>query len=201
MAQELQALLDKIQTEGVEKANEKAKAVIETAEKIAAEKIAAAEKKAAEIRAQAEADSAILRERAEQAVRQAARDIVLETGRKVQSTLERVLLADTEAALSGDYLKTFLETIVKAMASHEGADGIEVIAPPAQAAELASFARAKFASSVKGGLKISSANDVKAGIRVVVDNGRVEHDFTSTALIEAMSRLMSPSLSAMIFAK
>ena len=198
MAQELQALLDKIQAEGVDKANEKATAITDAAEKRAAEKIAAAEKAAAEITAKAEAEAAMLRERAEQAVRQAARDVVLDTGLKIQKMLERLLLKDTEATLSGDFLKSFLETVVRTAAN--GTEGaIEALVPPAQARELADYAKSKLAASAKNGLTISAANDVKAGIRVMVNGGRIEHDFTSAALIEAMSRLMNPALAEMIF--
>ena len=198
MAQELQALLDKIQTEGVEKANEKAKTITDAAEKTAAEKITAARKTAAEITAKAEAEAAMLRERAEQAVRQAARDVVLDTGLKIQRMLERILLKETETALSGDFLKTFLETVVRA-AANESEGGIEALVPPAQATELAKYASARLAAAAKKGITVSAANDVKAGIRVMVNEGRIEHDFTSTALIESMSRLMNPALAEMIF--
>ncbi|MCL1910096.1 MAG: hypothetical protein FWG05_04075 [Kiritimatiellaeota bacterium] len=198
MSQELQALLDKIQSEGVDKANEKAKAITDAAERDAAARIAAAEKKAAEIVAKAEAEAAVLRERAEQAVRQAARDIVLETESKIRQTFERLMLRDTESALSGDALKPFLETVVRA-AANESSGAVEALVPPAQVAEMTKFAASRLAGEVKGGLKISASNDIKAGIRIMVNDGRIEHDFTAAALTEAMTKLMNPMLAEMIF--
>jgi len=202
MAAELQSLLDKIQSEGVEKANEKAKSILEKAEKEAAATLASAEKKSADLHANAEADAAVLRERAEQAVRQAARDIVIGVGQSIQQTLERVLLKNLDEALSGDFLQTFLEKIVKAVASQpDAAGGIEVLVPREQADKLAAFAAQNLTGAVAGGLKIAPATDVKAGIRVMTAGGRIEHDFTNEAIMAAMSKLMSPALTKMIFDK
>ena len=80
MAAELQSLLEKIQSEGVDKAQAKAASILAEAEKAAAAKIAEAEKAAEAHLAKAEADAAVLRERSVQAVRQAARDVVLDVG-------------------------------------------------------------------------------------------------------------------------
>lgn len=200
MAAELQSLLDKIQSEGVEKANQKAKSIIENAEKTAAGKIAAAEKKCAELHAKAESDAAVLRERSEQAVRQAARDILIEVGQSIQQTLDRVLLKNLGETLTDDFLETFLAQIVKTMATQpDAAGGIEILVPREQADKLASFAAQKLAGAVAGGLTISPSNDVRAGIRVMTAGGRIEHDFTDEAIMAAMSKLMSPALTKMIF--
>ena len=174
MAAELQSLLEKIQSEGVDKAQAKAASILAEAEKAAAAKIAEAEKAAEARLAKAEADAAVLRERSEQAVRQAARDVVLDVGQSIRQTLERVLLKDVDAALSGDFLETFLATLVKGFAaSPDAAGGIQALVAPDR--------------------------DVKAGVRVMLAGGRVEHDFTDAAIQAAMSRLMSPALTAMVF--
>jgi len=198
MAQELQALLDRIQSEGVDKANEKAGVIRVEAERAAAGTVAAAEKKAADIITSAQAAADSLRERAEQAARQAARDVVLDTESKIRQTLERVLLRDTETALAGDLLKTLLETVVRGVVKN-GVGGIEVLVPAAQVDELAQFAASRLAAEVRDGLKISASGDVKSGIRVMVNNGRIEHDFTGTTLTVAMSGLMNQNLAKILF--
>ena len=198
MTNELQALLDKIQTEGVDKANEKAKAITDATERAAADTAAAATKRAAEIVAAAQAEAAVLRERAEQAARQASRDIVLDTESRIRQTLERVLLRDTETALSGDALKPFLEMVVRA-AAQNNPGGIEALVPAAQAGEMAKFAASRLAAEVRNGLKISASNDVKSGIRIMVSNGRIEHDFTGATLTDSMSKLMNPTLAKILF--
>ena len=161
MAEELQSLLDKIQSEGVAKAEARAAEIVAEAEKKAADVVAEAERKAAETRAAAEADAATLQSRAEASLRQAARDVRLQVGAAIQETELRV--------------------------------------PEDQAKALAEYARARLADEVGKGLKIAPDSDVTAGIRVLLDGGRVEHDFTDEAVMEALSRVVRPSLAKLAF--
>ena len=200
MAEELQALLDRIQSDGVGRANEMADAIVSKAEKTAAAKIAEAERRCAEMRKEAEADAEVFRHRSEQAVKQAARDVVIDVGQSVQQTLERVLLKNVDDALDGDFLQKLLAQIVSAATSAEDAQGgIEVRVAPEQAEKLSAYARGKLAEAVRGGLAIAPDRDVRAGMRVMLAGGRVEHDFTDTAIMEAMSRILRPALAKLIF--
>lgn len=202
MPADLQSLLERIQAEGVEKANTKAAAIIAEAEKTAAEKIAAAEKKQRELHEKSEAEAAVLQERTEQAIRQAARDVAIEVGQSIQQTLERVLLKKLDETLSGDFLKTFLENIIKTVAAHPGAEGgMQALVSEDQAKELAEFAASSLSSAVADGLEIAPSKDVKAGVRVMIADGRIEHDFTNEAIMNAMSKMMSPTLAKMVFPK
>lgn len=200
MAEELQSLLEKIQSDGVEKANKKAESILKDAEKAAEGKLAAAEKQCAEFREKAQTDAEVFRQRSEQAVKQAARDVVLGVGQSVQQTLERVLLKDVSDNLKGDFLQNFLASVVKSFAeSPDSAGGMEVLVAPDQAKALSEYARTKLADAVKGGLKITADGDVKSGIRVMLADGRVEHDFTDKAIMAAMSRSLRPALTELIF--
>ena len=186
MAEELQSLLDRIQSEGVAKAETRA-----------AEIVAAAEKRAAELRSAAETDAATLQSRAEQSLQQAARDVRLQVGAAIQETLERVLLRDVRAALADP---AFLQRYVELAAKSAGG-AAELRVPEDQAAALADYARSRLADEVAKGLRIAPDSDVAAGIRVLLDGGRVEHDFTDEAVMEALSRVVRPSLAKLAFGK
>lgn len=202
MPADLQSLLERIQAEGVEKANTKAAEIIAEAEKTAAKKIADAEKRQQALEAQAKADASVLKERTEQAIQQAARDVALEVGQSIQQTLERVLLAKLNETLSGDFLQTFLENIIKAVAAHpEAQGGMQALVSEDQAKQLTAFATSNLSSAVANGLSIAPNKDVKAGIRVMIADGRIEHDFTNEAIMDAMSKMMSPTLAKMVFGK
>lgn len=202
MPADLQSLLERIQAEGVEKANTKAAEIIAEAEKTAAKKIADAEKRQQALQAQAKADASVLKERTEQAIQQAARDVALEVGQSIQQTLERVLLAKLNETLSGDFLQIFLENIIKAVAAHpEAQGGMQALVSEDQAKQLAAFATSNLSSAVAKGLSIAPNKDVKAGIRVMIADGRIEHDFTNEAIMNAMSKMMSPTLAKMVFGK
>ena len=197
MAEELQSLLDRIQSEGVAKAEARAAEIVAEAEKKAAGIVAEAEKRAAEIRAAAEADAATLQSRAEQSLQQAARDVRLQVGAAIQDTLERVLLKDVRAALADP---AFLQRYVE-MAAKSVGGAAELRVPEDQAEALSEYARSRLADEVGKGLKIAPDSDVTAGVRVLLDGGRVEHDFTDEAVMEALSRVVRPSLAKLAFGK
>ena len=77
----------------------------------------------------------------------------------------------------------------------------ELRVPEDQAAALADYARSRLADEVAKGLTIAPDSDVTAGIRVLLDGGRVEHDFTEESVMEALSRVVRPSLAKLAFGK
>ena len=78
MAEELQSLLDKINAEGVQKAEAEAARIIENAKKQAQEIRSEAEAQAAAAVKDAADQAAALETRAEAAIKQAARDVLLQ---------------------------------------------------------------------------------------------------------------------------
>ena len=197
MAEELQSLLDRIQAEGVGKAEARAAEIVAAAEKKAADIVAAAEKKAAELRAAAEADAKASAARAGETLRQAARDVVRSVREDVQATCGRLLKADVKAALSGDALAEVVVAVAKASAAEDA--GAELRVPAAEAQKIAAHAQARLAAELAKGLRIVGDDDVSAGVRVLVQNGRVEHDFTDAAIVEALSRSVRPALAEQAF--
>ena len=197
MSEELQSLLDRIRNDGVAKAESRAAEITAAAEKKAAETLAAAEKKAAETRARAEEDAAAFARRSEETLRQAARDVVRTVRENVQQTCERLLRADVKAALGGDALAAVVEAVAKASAAEDA--GAELRVPPAEAGRIAAHAKARLAAELAGGLRIAPDSDVSAGVRVLVDGGRVEHDFTDAAIAEALCRVVRPELAKLAF--
>ncbi|MGN0846549.1 MAG: hypothetical protein ACI4RA_04100, partial [Kiritimatiellia bacterium] len=100
MAEQLQQLLEKIQRDGVEKANAEAVAILAKAKADAAAIVKEAETKAAACRAQAETDAQAFEARAQKTIAQGARDTILEVKDAVGRLLEKLLAADVAAALA-----------------------------------------------------------------------------------------------------
>jgi len=199
MAAELQSLLDKIQSEGIAKADAEASRILEEARRKATAIVAEAEAQRVSARNQAEADARLFQQRAEQAVRQAARDVVLGVRESVEQMLRRVLLAEITKGLTPDFLQTLIADVIKAYAqSPEGTADIEVLASPEQASKLEAYVlQAAQGTSLKG-LSIRPDRDVSAGFRVALAEGRIEHDFSAAAIQTAMSRLLRPELAKLL---
>ena len=99
MAEELQQLLEKIQHDGVEKANAEATAILAKAKADATAVLKDAETKAAALRAQAETDARAFEERARKTISQAARDTVLDVKASLGKLFDKLLAQDVSAAL------------------------------------------------------------------------------------------------------
>ena len=100
MAEELQQLLEKIQHDGVEKANAEAAAIISKAKAEAEACKRTAAEEAAALAAKAEAEAKASAERAEKTIRQAARDTVLEVKDALERLLQNLLEKNVNAALA-----------------------------------------------------------------------------------------------------
>ncbi len=199
MAAELQSLLDKIQSEGIAKAEAEARRILEEAREQAEKRIADAKRAEEEARQRSEAEAEQFRRRAEQAVRQAARDVLLGVREAVDQTLQRVLLAEIQAALDPEVLKTLLVDAVKAyVASTTSGGKVEVGLAPEQLEALRDHLLKSVKVRAEQELTIRADDDLRGGFRVRVADGRIEHDFSTRAIQGAMARLLRPSLATLL---
>ncbi len=190
MAEELQQLLEKIQRDGVEKANAEAKAIVDKANAEAKAIVEKAQAEAAAATAKAEADAKAFAERANTTIRQAARDVVLEVREGVGRLFDGILAQDVNAALAGNAAALAAEAI-KALSS--GSD-----AQVAANAQLAEALRAQFAASAAAGVEVVTDESVGAGFSVRLDGGRVEHDFSEKAIAAALAKRLRPDLAKIV---
>ena len=191
MAEELQQLLEKIQHDGVEKANAEAAAIISkaNAEAEACKKAAAEEAAAATAKAEAEAKASA--ERAEKTIQQAARDTIREVKNALDALFENLLAKNVNAALStpGEAAKIALDAIRSL-----NADDAEVAANEKLAAAL----KAQLAADAAKGVKVVLDPTVGSGFSIRLDGGRVEHDFSEAAISAAIAKRLRPALAALL---
>ena len=188
MAEELQSLLEKINRDGVLKAEAEAKRITDEAEARAKSIVAGAEAAAAKAKADAQAAAASYEAGAKERLAQAARDLVNETKAAVGKILEKILSEDVEKALGDEATAVSLA----AQAIKDVAGGAEISAPEKLAAAL----KAQFASRPE--TKVSFENAPRAGFTVKTDGGRVEYDFSSEAIAAELARRLRPDLAALL---
>ncbi len=192
MSEELQQLLEKIQQDGVEKANAEAAAIIAKAKADAANLVKEAEANAAKAKAQAEADAKAFTERAEETIRQAARDTVLSVESAVTKLLEAMLLKDVKAALSNP--SSTAPIALEAIKSLVSAGNTEVAAD----AKLADALRVALQQSAIKGVTVVTDETLGTGFSVRLDGGRVEHDFTGATVADALAKRLRPALAKLV---
>ena len=183
MAEELQQLLEKIQRDGVDKANAEAKAILEKANADAKAILEKAEAEAKAIVEKAQADADAFAERAKTTVGNAARDTVIEVKNGVEKLFADLLAKDVRSALSASAVNLAGEAI-KALAT--GSTDVQVAA------------NAQLADALRAQLAAVTDESVGAGFSVRLDGGRVEHDFSEKAIAAALAKRLRPDLAKIV---
>ena len=190
MSSELQSLLEKIQRDGVEKANAEAAEITARAKEEAALIVKKAKEDAAAEKARSEAEQKAYAERASETIRQAARDTILEVENAVRKLLEKVLLDNVNEAMSSpEAVKPLVLDAISALAAGKEA---EVSAN----AKLADALRAELAAS--GNVKVVTDEMTEKGFSVKLDSGRIEHDFKGATIAAALAKRLRPALAELV---
>jgi V/A-type H+-transporting ATPase subunit E len=190
MSEELQSLIEKINREGVEKAEAEAAKIKSAAETEAAEIVKRAQAEADKLRSQAEADARAYAERAAETIRQTARDTVISVENAVLKKLEAILVRNVDAALADGQ-----------MAAGLACGAVRDLASGACVAANSKFAAAigaQLAAEAIDGVDIVTDDTLGTGFRVKLDGGRVEHDYTGATVAEALAKRLRPDLARLM---
>ena len=188
MSEDLQSLLEKINRDGVEKAQAAADRIVADAKAKAAEIVKAANAEAAKAKADAEKAAADYAARAAETVRQAERDTVLKIGSSVTALLEKVLREDVDRALADE--QTAVALVGEAVKGLVGP--VEVAANPKLAAAL------KAQLAARGNFTVVTDDTLGTGFAVKTEGGRVEHAFTGDVVAEELAKRLRPDLAKLL---
>ena len=186
--EDLQSLLEKINREGVEKADAEAKRIVDEAKAKADKIVKDALAESAKAKADAEANARTYAERAAETIRQSARDITIGVKDAVTALLEKLLAKDIDAALGDE--KTAVSIV---------ADAIKDLTGPGEIRcgdKLASALKSQV-SSLKS-FTLTTDPALGAGFTVKLDGGRVEHDFTAETISTELARRLRPDLAKLV---
>ena len=188
MSEEIQSLIEKINRDGVEKANAEAARIVAAAKEQATAIVKEAKEEAAKAAKAAEEEAGLSAERAKETLRQAARDAVISVEGAVTRLLERLLAANVDAALADPAAAAAIAgEAVKALVGTG-----EVAAGPKIAAAL------KAQLAAKQNFTVVMDETLGSGFTVKLDGGRVEHDFTGAAVSAELAKRLRPDLAALM---
>ena len=197
MSEELQGLLNKIQAEGLEKAEtERARLVAEAntqAEAIIAEAKAQADK----IRKDAEADAEASRKKADAAVRQAARDVIISLKDDLQEKLRAVVREASAQAMTSKAMAGLIAKIAEQFAQN-AASGAEVILPVREREEAAQKLIGCLPEVLKKNTTVQLGRGFAAGFKIGFNDSEVFLDFSDEALADVICEFVGPKLAAVI---
>ena len=185
MAEELQSLLEKIQRNGIEKAAAERDEMLKNAQEQAEALIAEAKERAEAIRSEAQRDAEALKKRSESAIRQAARDILLDLNAELKKRVEAIVRTRFDEALSAGFMAEIVRSVVANVLDNpqQAADNtLEVMVAPAKCDELVKKLTAAAGADLVEKISIFPNSAAGRGLKISVNGDQVFFDFSDAAL-------------------
>ena len=189
MAEELKHLIEQIQKEGVEKADEQANTIISQAKDKAAKIVAEAEEKAHAALLKAKTESEAFAERSVKTLEQAARDLLITVGQGCEKVVTETLGQKVDTALSGD----LLEQMILSTVGQNAGSSVQLSVSEADKAALTAFC-AEAARKSGQSIELQSDSEVLSGFKIGFRDQNVYLDFSGEAVAEALASFLRPEL-------
>ena len=193
MEMELNNLIDKIKREGVQEAQKDADKVLAAAREKAREIIEAAETRKADIIKDGQMQAKNFKNSAEEAVKQAARDVLLALRGRVTELFGRVVKDRTSRELTADVLKEIIASAVRNFRKG-GALDIEVLVAKNDRDKLQKSLFTALAKDLKARLTVTGTSGIEKGFRIGEKGKDSYFDFTGEAIAESFTRYLNPRL-------
>lgn len=195
MEEQLQSLLDRIRSEGVERAQAEAAAIVEEAEEQARRVVADAQTQADALRRDAEADAAASLERGRTALEQSGRDFLISLQKSIEEVLRETLCETVAESLTPELMTGILVRLADAYAERDMNESrIDVLLSPEDRDAVGAIVMEKYRHIVKQGLTLRPDPRVDTGFKVSFVDYSMYHDFTAAALAEALAPVLKPPL-------
>lgn len=200
MAEELQGLLDKIQSEGIAKAEAEKNAVIESAKAESAKIIENAKKEAAEIIRKAEENAEMSRTKGAAAIQQAARDVIIALRADMENRLKKLVSDCLGEAMTPELMGKIILEMVKAYREKNpnGEATVELLLQQKDAAALEKYLKSGVLKDLKANPVISVGGDFSSGLQLGFKGEDVFLDFSDDALTDVICAFVGPKLAASI---
>jgi len=190
MEAHLNELIEKIKNDGVKTAEDKAAAIIADAEAKAAKIVSQAEKDAEQLKVKAKQDAARFEAGSKDAVRQAARNLLIELRKNIEDMLTAIVADASSEALKGASLSDSIVSVMKEWSASDVSD-LSLLLPEVQLKGLEQDLMKQLADKMKKGLEIKPFSDLDAGFRISSKDGKMFYDFSDEELSKMISRYLN----------
>jgi V/A-type H+/Na+-transporting ATPase subunit E len=199
MADELQALLDRISEEGLRKAEAERAAILESAQAEARRVVSEATAAAARLVDEGRRAAALLREKGEQSLRQAARDVLLSLRGELEKRVTEVSKTLAGNALTPEAMAAIVADLARHFFESGGREQrLEVLLNPGQVQALREGLGQALAADLRARVDLSPVPSVQAGFRLRASGSDLVYDFSDDALAAALSAFLSPKIVAVM---
>ena len=184
---QLQELIDQIKKDGVQAAEAQAEAII-TAAKAEADKIVA----------DAKAENERTVKSAEDAIRQAGRNLLISFRESVTKELKAIAGENVNSVYSSDAFAKLIVNAVECWVAKPDAEDIAVILNAADLAALEQTLLAALKDKMLGGVTLKANDNFDGGFRIAVNGGAAYYDYSAEAVTDMLSNYLSPRVTALL---
>jgi V/A-type H+/Na+-transporting ATPase subunit E len=197
MSVQLKELLEKIKTEGVKEAEDKASEIIRQAEDNAKKILTEAKAKAESIVKNAQDESAQLKSSSEEAIKQAARDMVLSLKTEITELFDKTLSFELRAALDIGIVKESILSIAKVL-GESGLKGVEISVPEKNLDDIKKYVLGKMSAEAKKGFDIKPSKELDVGFRIAEKDGTAFYDLTDKGISDFLVGYLNPKIAEIL---
>lgn len=199
MAENLENLLNRIQKEGVEKAETEAARIIEKVREQVAQILKESEAKAKENLEKAEQEAKIFTEHSIKTIEQAGRDLIITIGNRIESLLQDIVFHSVGEALSPETMMQMMIKLVSAYAEKRFSEGrINMLLSPEDQKTAVNLFMEKYREKFREGIEIYADENITRGFKVSFKSDNVFHDFTQESIAESLCFFLKPQVAEII---
>ena len=193
MAEDIKALIEKINQEGVQAAEKRAREIERAAQEKASEILSKAKREADAMLQEARERIAKIEEKEKTLLSQAGRDLLLVLREEINAMLTALISREVRATLTPENMYKIISTIIQSACSQEDAAvTITLSAEDARALEGALLVKLK--EETKKQIVLRPQENIHGGFVISFDAGQSQFDFSDKALAEYLGTYLKPKL-------
>ncbi len=199
MSQQVQELIDKIKSEGIQTAEEKSREIESQAQAQSQKIINDAKSQAEQMIIEAKEEIKKMQESTQMALKQASRDTLLSLRKEIENTLQKIIVSQVNEALSSENLSHILSTVIEKTAEKKGADtDIQIALKDEDLKSLKDGFTAKLQDKLKQSIKLQAAEDISGGFTISYDGGKSSFDFTDESLAKYLGAYLNTQVAELV---
>lgn len=197
MADELQALLDRITEQELKKVDAEREQILAQAKADAAEIVKKAKAEAEAVTAKAKQEVEFFTQKGEEALRQASRDVLLSLRSELEKRVTKTVEAMMRETLAGENLAEVIANLITQFVAKQGeTDQLQLLVSPAELETLEKAVKTRLTEDLRQNCNLAPSAAVTGGFKLVFKDAGVTYDFTDQALAETIGAYLSPQISA-----
>jgi len=199
MADELQALLNRINEEGLKQADTARQEVLDKARAEAERLLQTAHRDSERMVEQAKREAELLVAKGRQSLQQAARDVILSLREQLQARLQAVAKTCAGEAMTPEAMANMVVELARGYAARGGdVERLDVLLSETQRGDLERHLKARLQADLREHCQVSPVPGAEGGFKLIFNGDDVVYDFSTEALAEALAVFLSPRLADLL---